>query len=687
MTRLFGSLFLQYERGLWWYECFEYLRKFALTGFLVLLGGRHFTPYQRSIAGLATTLLCAMFAMNIRPFSFIVNDVYNQLILVVLFCDYFAACMMSIEVISLEENEVLCKFLQVINFLVVIAGWAQILVEFIIFRYELCSGCASEWFGLPSAKEFQTSLYKRYFDKETKKYFWINEATGDVSRNDPSMTMPLKAASKSGTILKSAAIAVTKVLSRVGQRKSRASSKIVPQDEDNIGGDVLKVKLRKLKEPFFASRRSLKEYKRILQNLPKVVQENIVVVQCQMSTNSRFVNYRPDGSKGVVVSSIQLVEDVENEGGQDIHSNSETKDFTVAKENNPLNEAGVKIGMHLISVDGRDCRGLSHLQVSELLGMTKHYSGHLVRALDDKVDRDKVRKIFGTSNSRRQYFDRLFERLEKDKAQGEKNHWWLGESDQKETLLVFAQPSAVASIPTLDCTDKYRAGSASLISVVVKPNSDPFVILEEIESHFGARVRGFREERFGGSPCEKEGVLIGMHLVSINEVDVQGERLSKIIGEIKAAKERGNGISLCFTKHHHDKVHKKIMAGKRKHHTKWIEKKDKKGRKYYKSIDGTKSVRHLPPLGIIVQSPDTNINSEETKSRKIEFIERKDKKGRTYYRNVKTGKSRWHLPPNGIIVNNEKAISKSKKFVEKESQEGKKILQKYRDGKDSLAPP
>ena len=84
--RVFGALFLQYERHFWWYECTELLRKATMTGGLTLAGS---DQLSRCSAGVVVCVISMILSMNARPYYSGLDNSLQQGLLVILFFNFF----------------------------------------------------------------------------------------------------------------------------------------------------------------------------------------------------------------------------------------------------------------------------------------------------------------------------------------------------------------------------------------------------------------------------------------------------------------------------------------------------------------------------------------------------------------------------------------------------------------------
>jgi hypothetical protein len=456
--RVYGSLFLQYERQYWWYECTELIRKAMMTGMLAAIPA----GITRTAFAVLTCVLFMVISMNTRPYHSLVDDMLQQSLLLVLFFNFFSSLLLSAGGVN-REDEWLGRALVTINVIVLVVGILILISLVPCCRVRFLFPCQRRInrFIKDHAREVRADLggeteagkYEMYYDAAKEAHYWVNIETGEIHWTDPAEGI--------GSLLMRA---TAKRLEKATNR-SVNSTKVHPMDST----------LKAIDE---------NELKKYVTSMKKEAEESggsIVAVQCVLRQKT-FVKYKPYyGHLGVVVEKFH------DDKGDDVADS----------RSNLLRRRGVRLGMQLVSVNGRDCRELSCAEIFEML--------QAIRSAPDA-----------------------------------KYH---------ESFLVFAKPSTAASVQTLECSGKYKKGGKDVVTVKVKPGMSLFVSLGKIPGRMGAKISAFRPEKYGGSPAQKQGAQVGMHLVSIDGLDARNLSCDHILKVLAEKKEQNFSLSVVFAKH------------------------------------------------------------------------------------------------------------------------------------------
>jgi hypothetical protein len=301
--------------------------------------------------------------------------------------------------------------------------------------------------------EVDASKFEMYYDKYKQRHFWVHITTGEVHWIDPSEGM--------GSLLMRA------TANKLGSGgKNVSTSKVHPVEFaiNKINKDALEV------------------YTKEMKTLASKSDGDIAAVRCVLQRHSYVWYQGHRGQLGVFVQKFL----------------PGPKDADVGDtRNNLLRKRGVRVGMLLISVDGRDCREKTFLEVLQLL-----------QAIKSSPD-----------------------------------------AKYHEVLLVYALPHAASTIKTLDCEGRYRKGGKDIVTVNLKPGEPLFASLQRVRGRLGVKVGDFRAAKYGGSPAQDQGVEVGMHLVRIDELDARKMGCDHVIQILTQKKQSNAPVSLVFARH------------------------------------------------------------------------------------------------------------------------------------------
>jgi hypothetical protein len=143
-------------------------------------------------------------------------------------------------------------------------------------------------------------------------------------------------------------------------------------------------------------------------------------------------------------------------------------------------DAGAEIGMHLVSINGNDARDMTHLEVARILEELK---------------------------------------------------------DQGRTL-VFSRPEHAASVETETCIESAKIDGGVMVIDVSLAAGPEFCEYSKIAGReCGAKISAFREKEAGGSPVQDSGAVVGMHIISLNGMNLRGMKFGDIIEKLQLAWE------------------------------------------------------------------------------------------------------------------------------------------------------